>query len=404
MLKNMEYRICSRCVMDTTDPDITFDENGVCIRCHEYDQMVRNEIFSGEVGRRKLEKMIERIKRDGAGKKYDCLIGVSGGVDSTFVAYKVKQYGLRPLAVHLDNGWDSELAVANIHKTLAKLEIDLYTHVINWEEFKDLQISFLKASTPDSEIPSDHAIVTLMYQMADQFDIKYVISGRNVRTETHVAPAWSMGHSDWKYIEGVHKQFGTIPIPTYPHRTAEEEKKFRSKQVWFDILNYVDFVKKDAMKILEKELGWQYYGGKHYESIYTRFFQGYILPVKFGYDKRKGHLSSLICSGEITRDEALAELKLPTYPPALQEEDREYVVKKLGLKEEEFEAIMKAPLKTIYDYPSYTRDYRLISWPIDPPLPTGLFPRLIVRIYRKLRGGFRRIYILGKNFLVKPSK
>ncbi len=389
MLKNTEYRICARCVMDTTDPEITFDENGICIRCHEYDQMVRYEVFTGEIGRRKLEKMIERIKRDGAGKKYDCLIGVSGGVDSTFVAYKVKQYGLRPLAVHLDNGWDSELAVANIQKTLAKLEIDLYTHVIDWEEFKDLQISFLKASTPDSEIPSDHAIVTLMYQLADQFDIKYVISGRNIRTETHVAPTWSMGHSDWKYIESVHKQFGTTPLLTYPHRSAEEEQKFRDKQVWFDILNYVDFVKKDAMKIMEKELGWQYYGGKHYESIYTRFFQGYILPAKFGYDKRKGHLSSLICSGEITREDALEELKKPTYSPALQEEDREYVIKKLGLAQEEFDAIMVAPLKSIYDYPSYARDHRMRS---ELPLPTGYVQKIIVKLYRRIRGEGARIY------------
>ena len=205
MTVNSDYQICTRCIMDTTDPDITFDEHGVCIRCHEYDAMVKNEVHAGPEGKRKLMEMIEKIKRDGEDKQYDCLIGISGGVDSTFVAYKVKEYGLRPLAVHLDNGWDSELAVNNIHKALNILGIDLHTHVINWEEFKDLQVAFLKASTPDSEIPSDHAIVTLMYQIADQLGIKYVISGRNVRTETHVAPAWSMGHFDWKYIESVHK-------------------------------------------------------------------------------------------------------------------------------------------------------------------------------------------------------
>ena len=353
-----ENKVCTRCVMDTSDPDITFDEHGVCNRCHEYDQMAKKEVFSGPEGERRLLEMVERIKHDGEGKKYDCLIGISGGVDSTFVAYKVKQYGLRPLAVHLDNGWDSELAVNNIHKALNILGIDLHTHVINWEEFKDLQVAFLKASTPDSEVPSDHAIVSLMYQIADRMDIPYVISGRNVRTETHVAPAWSMGHFDWKYIESVHKLYGKVPLKTYPHRTVEDEAKYRQKQVWFDILNYVDYVKKDAIKIMERELGWQYYGGKHYESIYTRFFQGYILPVKFGYDKRKGHLSSLICSGEVTREEALAELRQPTYAPALQEEDREYVIKKLGLTEGEFEEIMKAPLKTIYDYPSYANDKR----------------------------------------------
>jgi N-acetyl sugar amidotransferase len=337
--------------------------------------------------------MIETIQRDGAGKEYDCLIGVSGGVDSTFVAYQVKKYGLRPLAVHLDNGWDSELAVNNIHKALKILDIDLYTHVIDWEEFRDLQVAFLRASTPDSEIPSDHAIVSLMYQLADKMGIKYVISGRNVRTETHVAPAWSMGHMDWKYIKNVHKLFGKVPLKTYPHRTQKEEAEFRQKQVWFDILNYIDYVKKDAIRVLEKELGWQYYGGKHYESIYTRFFQGYILPVKFGYDKRKGHLSSLICSGEIARAEALEELKRPTYAPTLQEEDREYVTKKLGLTTEEFERIMQLPPKTIYDYPSYAKDVRsplrlaarrasnrirsLIKWMLSIP------SRLAMRIFRR---------------------
>lgn len=352
------YQICSRCVMDTSDPDIRFDEQGVCNHCHDYDRLIAQYVHTGEDGQRKLNRIIEEIKEAGKGKKYDCLIGISGGVDSTFVAYKVKEAGLRPLAVHLDNGWDSELAVSNIHKALNHLGIDLYTHVIDWEEFKDLQVAFLRASTPDSEIPSDHAIVSLMFRMADEMDIKYVISGRNYRTETHVAAAWSRGHFDWKYIKNVHKIFGRVPLVTYPHRTPREEEMFLRKQVWFDILNYVDYVKKDAMNILQNQLGWQYYGGKHYESIYTRFFQGYILPVKFGYDKRKGHLSSLICSGEISREQALDELKKPTYEPTLQEEDLEYVVKKLGLTPDEFDAIMQLPMKTIVDYPSYARDER----------------------------------------------
>ncbi|MCC6298114.1 MAG: N-acetyl sugar amidotransferase [Anaerolineales bacterium] len=378
---NRPYQICVRCVMDTTDPDITFDDRGVCNHCHAYDAMVRAEVFTGEDGQQRLLRMVDAIKEEGAGNKYDCIIGVSGGVDSTYVAYLVKKYGLRPLAVHFDNGWDSELAVSNIHKALNILGIDLHTHVIDWEEFRDLQLSFLKASTPDSEIPSDHAIVSLMYQMADELKIKYVISGRNVRTETHVAAAWSNGHFDWKYITSVHAMFGKAPLKTYPHRTIQEEERYRRTQVWFDILNYVDFVKKDAMKTLEQELGWKYYGGKHYESIYTRFFQGYILPYKFGYDKRRGHLSSLICSREITRSEALSELEKPTYPPALQEEDREYVVKKLGLTDAEFEAIMQLPKKNILDYPSYARDN------LDPLLKMKgqlyALPRIIKKIIKK---------------------
>ena len=367
------YRLCSRCVMDTTDPDIRFDADGVCNHCHEYDRRVREEVFTGEDGRRRLQAIAEKIKRHGAGNQYDCVIGVSGGVDSTFVAYKVKQLGLRPLAVHLDNGWDSELAVSNIHKTLETLGIDLYTHVIDWEEFRDLQVAFLRASTPDSEIPSDHAIVSLMYQMAEKTNVPYVIIGRNVRTETHMAPAWSMGHFDWKYIRSVHEQFGTVPLKTFPHRTRLQELRYREKQRWVSILNYVDYVKKDAMDILQREIGFAYYGSKHYESIYTRFFQGYILPRKFGYDKRKGHLSSLICSGEMTREEALQELEKPPYPLDVQEADRVYVIKKLGLTEDEFERIMKLPKKTIFDYPSYTRDDR------------GLLNRVLRRAYKTYR-------------------
>lgn len=366
-------KTCSRCVMDTTDPDIRFDADGVCNHCHEYDRRAREEVFTGEDGRRRLQAIAEKIKRDGAGNQYDCVIGVSGGVDSTFVAYKVKQLGLRPLAVHLDNGWDSELAVNNIHKTLETLGIHLYTHVIDWEEFRDLQVAFLKASTPDSEIPSDHAIVSLMYQMAEKTNVRYVIVGRNVRTETHMPPAWSMGHFDWKYIRSVHEQFGTVPLKTFPHRTRPQELRYREKQRWVSILNYVDYVKKDAMDILQREIGFAYYGSKHYESIYTRFFQGYILPRKFGYDKRKGHLSSLVCSGEMTREEALQELEKPPYPLDMQEADRVYVIKKLGLTEDEFERIMKLPKKTIFDYPSYTRDDR------------GLLNRILRRAYKAYR-------------------
>ena len=254
--------------------------------------------------------------------------------------------------MHLDNGWDSELAVKNIEQTLKRLDIDLYTHVLDWEEFRDLQLSFLKASTPDSEIPSDHAIFALVRQMAKKIGVRYIISGLNVRTESHHVSAWSQGHNDWKYISSIQKQFGTASLKTYPHYDFLTFQHYRLTQKWIDILNYLDYVKSEAMSIIEQEIGWKYYGGKHYESIYTRFFQGYILPVKFGFDKRRTHLSSLICSGEITREAALAELQGPTYPPAMQEEDREYVVKKLGLTDEQFEAIMNLPKKTYWDYPS----------------------------------------------------
>jgi len=352
------YQICTRCVMDTTDPDIEFDEKGVCNHCHYYDAQVKKKVVSGRGGQEKLAKIVDEIKRQGAGKDYDCVIGVSGGVDSTYVAYKVKELGLNPLAVHLDNGWDSELAVKNIEQVLKKLNIDLYTHVIDWEEFKDLQLAFLRASTPDSEIPTDHAIVSLMCQMTVKIGVKYIVMGYNTRTETHHAKAWSQGHFDWKYINSVHQQFGQIKLTTFPHMNIWTYLRYRTTQKWVNILDYLDYVKKDAMQFLQEELGWKYYGGKHYESIYTRFYQGYILPRKFGYDKRKMHLSSLICSGEMTRDEAFIELEKEPYPIELQEEDRAYVIKKFDITESEFDGIMCLPKKSYHDYPSYDQLFR----------------------------------------------
>ena len=339
--------------MDTSDPDIKFDNNGICNHCHTYDDSIKTFVFDGDEGKGKLQKIIEDIKKSAQGKEYDCVIGVSGGVDSSFVAYKVKELGLHPLAVHLDNGWDSELAVKNIELFLKKLDIDLYTHVIDWEEFKDLQLSFLYASTPDSEIPSDHAINAILHHIAHEKKIKYIIYGCNIRTESHLPKAWSQGHLDWKYIRSIHKKYGHIPLVTFPHMNLFALSRYAITQKTINILNYLEYSKKDAMKVLENEVGWRYYGGKHYESIYTRFYQGYILPKKFGYDKRKTHLSSLICSGEITRAEALEELKLDPYSQEMQKQDRDYVIKKFGLSEEEFERIMSLPTKKFEEFPSY---------------------------------------------------
>lgn len=355
---NDTYRRCTRCIMDTSDPDIEFDDNGICNHCKLYDYRISRSVFSGDEGKEKLNKIVHKIKEKGISKEYDCIIGLSGGVDSTYTAYLVQNLGLRPLAVHLDNGWDSELAVKNIENIVRELDIDLYTHVMEWEEFKDIQLSFLKASTPDSEIPSDHAIFSLLYDMANKKDVKYVILGTNIRTESHLPNAWSRGHYDWKYIMSIQKQFGRKIFNTFPHMNLWKLIKMRFKtQKWFEILNYIDYTKKDAMRIIEAELGWKYYGGKHYESIYTRFYQGFWLPQKFGFDKRKCHLSSLICSGEITREEALKELENETYPLELQNDDKEYVIKKFGLSKDEFERIMDLPWKTYFDYPNYDKLY-----------------------------------------------
>lgn len=346
------YQICSRCIMDRSDPEIEFNSQGVCNHCELYDVMVAKEILPPHLANERLRQTVEGIKAAGQGKRYDCIIGVSGGVDSTYVAYLVKKLGLRPLAVHLDNGWNSELAVSNIQKTLEKLGIELYTHVIDWEEFKDLQLSFLKASTPDSEIPSDHAIMAIMRKMAKKMGVRTIISGCNVRTESHLPAAWSRGHSDWRYIKSVHSQFGSKKLKTYPHLGWFSLLMYQSRQRWVDILNFVEYRKDEALKVLQNELGWKYYGGKHYESIYTRFYQGVILPEKFGFDKRRAHLSSLICSGEISRAQALQEMQSETYPQDLREQDLNYVIKKFGLSKDEWRQIMALPQKTYHDYPN----------------------------------------------------
>ena len=347
------YRICTKSVMDTiADPDISFDEDGVCNYYYDYQAKVPQRLFHDDPAQ--IERIVEEIRKKGRGKDYDCLIGISGGVDSTYVAYLVKSFGLRPLAMHFDNGWNSELAIKNIENTLRKLNIDLFTHVIDWEEFKSLQLAFLHASTPDGEIPTDHAIFALLFGIANKHNIKYIINGNNFSTEFVMPQTWSYGHIDWKYIRYINSRFGTRSLPTYPNITLSKYLYYFSiKRIRIlSILNYLPYDKMAAMDLLKKELDWKYYGGKHYESIYTRFYQGFILPRKFGIDKRKAHLSTLIFSGQITREQALEELAKPVYPEGMLEEDKTFVLKKLDLSQEAFDSIMKAPTKTYRDYPN----------------------------------------------------
>jgi hypothetical protein len=281
-------------------------------------------------------------------------------VDSTYVAYLTKQLGLRPLAVHFDNGWNSELAVSNIEKTLEKVGIDLYTYVMDWTTFRDLQLSFLLASTPDGEIPTDHAINALLWQEANKRNIKYIINGMNFATESAAVLSWAYGHSDWKYIRSVNRIFGkNRRLKGYPHFSLLDLFYYsvvKGIRV-VSILNYVDYNKNEVMDILQNKLGWVYYGGKHYESIYTRFYQAYVLPVKFGIDKRICHLSDLVNSKQLGREEALESLKTKDYSADMLKEDLAYVIKKFELTPEKFEAIMNSPIKSFRDYPN---DYKLV--------------------------------------------
>jgi N-acetyl sugar amidotransferase len=338
--------------MDTTDPEITFDEQGVCNHCKRYDALSQTRLIAPEKRDEELATLIREIKQVGAGKPYDCVIGVSGGVDSTYVAWLVKEQGLRPLAVHLDNGWNSELATANIEKTLKTLDIDLYTHVIDWDSFNNLQLSFLYASTPDGEVPTDHAIFALLYRLAAKYNLRHVITGTNVASEAILPEKWGYGYFDLRYIRDVHKRFGTQKLVNYPCFTLKQlgYYVFGKKIRLVSILNYIEYRKSDAMDVLENRLGWIYYGGKHYESIYTRFYQAYILPRKFDIDKRKAHYSNLVLSGQMARQEALDAMQEPVYPESLLQEDREYVIKKFGLSNTAFNNIMNAACKTFENY------------------------------------------------------
>jgi len=371
--KNM---ICRNCVMDTTDPQISFDGSGLCTYCQGYPIKKKAFVPEPEQAKKMLEQLVADCKSAGKGKEYDCVIGVSGGVDSTYVAWMVKDLGLRPLAVHLDNGWNSELAISNIKSVLKTLDIDLHTYVLDWEEFRDLQLAFLKASTPDSEIPSDHAIVALMRNIADKENIP-VIWGVNFSSESVLPSAWSQGHMDWTYIRNVSKKFGTRTLKSYPHYTVWKLIYYNRirRQKLFNILNYIDYDKNKAKQFLEEKIGWRDYGGKHYESTYTRIFQSYILPVKFGFDKRKAHYSSLILAGQMSRSEALNNLQKLPFDEATIDKDIQYLIKKLEISKEEFDKIMADPRKNYFDYKS--------SWPEMVKLIDRNVAKFLIRLKKK---------------------
>jgi N-acetyl sugar amidotransferase len=347
------YQQCVKCILDNiNNVDITFDENGVCSFCHSYELNEKQNVFKGDDGTYKLQKIVREIKASGKNKKYDCILGVSGGVDSTYLALKAKELGLRPLVIHFDNGWNSELAISNIEKIINKLNFDLYTYVVDWAEFRDLQLAFLKASVVDIEMITDHAILASLYRLAISHNVKYILSGVNYATESILPPSWIHDKRDHVHIRVINKLFGTTPLKKFP--ILDSILKFKVE--WYGIvsiplLNHLPYIKADVKKVIINELNWRDYGGKHYESVFTRFYQGYILIEKFGIDKRKAHLSNLICSGQLTREEALVDISSPAYPEELKRKDYDFVIKKLGLSMQEFEALMKLPPKKHSDYP-----------------------------------------------------
>jgi N-acetyl sugar amidotransferase len=348
--------ICTNCIMDTTDPDITFNEEGVCNHCQAYDDLIRRMPNTDAEKKICLDSIVNNIKSMGKGREYDCVIGVSGGVDSTYVAYVAKNLGLRPLAVHFDNGWNSELAVNNIENIINTLKIDLFTFVVDWEEMRDLQLAFFKASLANCDIPSDQAITAVLFQVAAKHGIKYILNGSNEATESILPRSWGYNSIDLRHLNAVQKKFGTKKLVNYPRLGFFKYYiyyRYLNKIPVINILNYLPYDKNKAKRVIEKELRWRDYGGKHYESVFTRFFQAYYLPTKFGFDKRKAHLSSLIVSGHLTRDAALEEIEKDPYPKDKLNDDKLFVAKKLGLSVEEFDAVIAQENKTFKDYPSY---------------------------------------------------
>lgn len=364
---NREYQICSRCLMDTTDPDIVFDENGHCNHCTSAIKKLKYFAFISDSERQqRLNEIKLEIKASGIGKKYDCLIGLSGGIDSSYLAFVVvKELGLKPLAVHVDNGWDSELAVHNIENIVKKLNIDLYTWVIDWEEFRDLQRAYLKASVLDIEVLSDNAIVIAIHKLLKKYSLKYFLIGYNLNTESVMPASWLYSPKYDSYnIKAIYKKFGTgLKLKTYPLLNLFGYIHYR----YFDfsrninILNLVPYNKEEAKLLLKNELDWKDYGGKHNESKITRFYQSFILPSKFGIDKRRAHLSSLIVSGQISRDAALKEIATPPYDQRRLIEDQEYFLKKIGFSLEEFENIMNLPPQSHYNYLSLNKIFENLN-------------------------------------------
>lgn len=337
------YQICTNCVMDTSDPDITFNDSGVCNHCLYYDANVAPRLLASTND--VLLKKIEEIKKAGAGKKYDVLMGLSGGADSSYVAYLAKDFGLRILAVHLDNGWNSEIAVNNIEKCVEWTNADLYTHVIDWEEFKSLQLAYLKASVIDIEDLTDHAIRAILYRLAAKFDIKYMLSGQNSSTESIMPASYAYMKVDRKNIFAINKIFGTKQIKTFPSISLVKliyYKLFKNIES-VKVLDFVNYDREEAIKQMTQNMGWRDYGGKHFESFFTKFYQALILPEKFGVDKRRPHLASMICSGLISREKSLEILKKPIYSQEKRKQDIDYFNTKFGLSNEEFEILMNNP-------------------------------------------------------------
>lgn len=360
---------CTTCLLDTTDPLIKFDSDGVCNYCRSYENVklaLECNIQSSEDFFQKLQRTLKSSRKN----KYDSIIGLSGGVDSSYIVLLAKKYNLNPLLVHFDNGWNSEVAVSNIQKLASFAGYDLKTYVINWNEFRDLQRSFVRAGVLDIEMLTDHAIMAALYRISRETGLRNVLSGNNLATEFGMPSSWSWNKQDWTNIKAIHRRYGEgrlSTFPVFPSWKWQVVSKLGWGMNFIEVLNQIPYEKLKAIKELQDSCDWVYYGGKHYESVFTKFYQAYILPKKFNIDKRKAHLSSLIRNCEINRNTALDELNAPIYPdPFAFQNEKEYVLKKLGFSDCEFEEIMSqkphSHLEFASDYHFFRRLRDIKSW------------------------------------------
>lgn len=353
--ESKEYKICTNCVMDTSDPNIQFDENGVCERCNQYYREILPKWKKGEGHEEELITIVDKIKQDGKGKSYDCLLGMSGGFDSSYMLhYVIKELGLRPLVFHVDAGWNMPVSVQNIKKMVDKLGVDLKIETINWKEMRDFQLAYFKAGVPHLDTPQDLAFVATLDNYALKYNLKYILNGGNISTEVIVNPnAWGYWGTDCKQNKDIIKQFGSVPMDTYPFTSILKRKVYMpyiKKVKVIKLLNYIPYIKQDAEDLLKSEYNWEPYSQKHFEDIITKFLEGYWLPKRFGYDVRKPQLSSLILTEQMSREEALKKLLLP---PLSEEEGQtlfRQVAIMLEIAPEELTRYFMLPHKTYKDY------------------------------------------------------
>lgn len=358
------YQQCKRCVMDTSDVEITFDSEGFCNHCNEFFSTTRLNWFPGDHGKVMLKEIVSSIKSEAKGRPYDSILGLSGGVDSCYLALKVKELGLKPLVIHVDAGWNSELAVSNIEAVVKYCGFDLHTHVVDWEEMRDLQLSYLFAGVSNQDVPQDHIFFSSIYHFATKNKIRTILSGGNIATEGIFPNSWHGSAMDAINLKAIHRAFGKNPLRQY------KTISFFEYYFWYPLvkgmrtirpLNYLPYHKSEALTELIDTVGYKPYERKHGESLFTKFFQNYYLPTKFGFDKRRPHLSSLIVSGQLTRAEALVQLAAPLYQESDLEIDISYFCKKLQISREEFNQLLARPNRHYSEFPNWDRRYKLLK-------------------------------------------